>query len=135
MIATVLIRNDEGEWIPKGTIRFQDKIGEDGINLVADSVPAQRIMDSTFHWKGVDWSKKDGILFLQRLPDAVNGSYVKVVLEEPEAAVPQRHAREPDLFAADPVQPRPLHPKPRGYSSIPRLLLELDAQKKHTPPQ
>ena len=117
----------DGEGLPEldGTIREVN--GE----LVADSVGAGRILDSQFHWNGRDYTKVDGEAFLDILPKVVSGSHARIVLEEePEAA---SYAKSPDdAFAVQipEAKPRPLAKKRPGYSSIPRLLLEIDEQKR-----
>lgn len=106
--ATVYIRNDDGEWVPEGTIKLVNG------QLVADSVPATRIMNTGYAWGDRGYTKADGEVFLDILPKAVNGSYVAVRLEDDAR---QAYAK-----------PRPA-PK-EGYSSIPKLLRILKAQER-----
>lgn len=106
--ATVYYLNDDGQWVLDGHIKF------DAGQLMADSVGARRILDSKFHWGDRDYSKADGEAFLDILPNAVNGSYVAVRLEDD---TPQAYAK-----------PRPAEEE--GYHSVPKLLRILKAQER-----
>src|ERR1700674_1513963 len=121
-IAKLLGMNDDGEWILEGTIRMV------GNELVADTRGARYFLNRKAMVRGELLTKADGERFLDALPIAVNGSYVRIVLED-DPETPQRHGREPEGHDWLGGRKRP------GYSSIPRLLLELDAQKRGTPPK
>lgn len=105
-IATVYFLNDDGKWEADGHIKI-----DDAGQLTADSVGANRILDSKFSWGDRSYSKTDGEAFLDILPKAVNGSYVAVRLEE---AVRQAYAK----------------PEKEGYHSVPKLLRILKAQER-----
>lgn len=106
--ATVYYLDDNGKWVVDGHIKLE--AGQ----MTADSLGSSRIMDSTFAWGDRSYSKADGEAFLDILPNAVNGSYVAVRVEDD---TPQAYAKR-----------RPVEKE--GYHSVPKLLRILKAQER-----
>lgn len=116
-----LISHTSGQPVVIGTIKLING------QLAADTLAAQRVLGRTLQWNGRDYTSADGEAFLDVLPDAFSGSYVGFEIED-EPEVPQRHAREPEgMFAVPQSKPRPIR---KGYSSIPRILLDIAEQER-----